>query len=53
LNSIPKGGCIDRQKGAAGKDQGYWDRELGRLIYPVPEMGMVIDELKEDLRRIV
>jgi predicted nucleotidyltransferase component of viral defense system len=33
--------------------KGYWDRELGRLIYPVPEMGMVIDELKEDLRRIV
>ena len=33
--------------------EGYWDRELGRLIYPVPELGIVIHELESHLRSLV
>lgn len=29
---------------------GYWDRELVRLVNPVPQLDGVIDELKENLR---
>jgi hypothetical protein len=25
--------------------KGYWEKELGRLVYPVPEMDTVLDEL--------
>ena len=32
---------------------GYWDRELGRLIYPLPEMETVIHELESHLRSLV
>jgi hypothetical protein len=32
---------------------GYWERELGRLISPVPEMGMVIRELKKHLMSLL
>ena len=28
---------------------GYWDKELGRLVYPVPEMKDVISQLRADL----
>jgi predicted nucleotidyltransferase component of viral defense system len=31
---------------------GYWDRELGRLIYPVPELEIVIRELKSNLKSL-
>jgi len=30
--------------------EGYWERELGRLINPVPELEGVIHELKSSLR---
>ena len=33
--------------------RGYWERELGRLINPVPELGNVILELKNNLKDIV
>ena len=32
---------------------GYWDRELGRLIYPVPELEIVIREMKNHLRAVI
>jgi len=32
---------------------GYWGRELGRLIYPLPEMETVIHELESHLRSLV
>jgi len=30
--------------------EGYWEKELGRLIYPVPELEGVIQDLKSSLR---
>jgi predicted nucleotidyltransferase component of viral defense system len=33
--------------------RGYWHRELGRLIYPVPELEAVIHELKSNLRPLI
>ncbi len=32
---------------------GYWDRELGRLVYPVPELETVIPELNNHLRPLI
>ena len=29
--------------------KGYWERELGRLVYPVPELEKVISDLKRGL----
>ncbi len=29
--------------------QGYWDRELGRLIHPVQELERVIHDLRNNL----
>jgi predicted nucleotidyltransferase component of viral defense system len=29
--------------------EGYWERELGRLIYPVPELKIMLHELKNHL----
>ena len=28
---------------------GYWEKELGRLVWPVPEMNDVLAQLKADL----
>jgi len=33
--------------------KGYWDRELGRLSYPVPELEDVLCELKNDLKTLI
>jgi len=33
--------------------KGYWNRELGRLIYPVPELGIVIQELRNHLKPLI
>lgn len=33
--------------------EGYWSRELGRLIHPVPELETVIHELKNNLRPLI
>lgn len=33
--------------------EGYWNRELGRLIYPVPELGIVINELRSHLKPLI
>jgi predicted nucleotidyltransferase component of viral defense system len=33
--------------------EGYWDRELGRLIYPVPKIEIVMHELKNHLKYLV
>ena len=33
--------------------EGYWDRELGRLIYPVPALKIVIPELNHRLRPLI
>lgn len=33
--------------------EGYWNRELGRLIHPVPELETVIHELKNNLRPLI
>ena len=33
--------------------EGYWNRELGRLIYPVPELGIVIHELRNHLKPLI
>ncbi|MGB9701027.1 MAG: nucleotidyl transferase AbiEii/AbiGii toxin family protein [Thermodesulfobacteriota bacterium] len=30
--------------------EGYWDREVGRLVYPVPNLKTVIKELREFLK---
>jgi len=30
--------------------QGYWQREMGRLVYPVPELAEVVEDLKIWLR---
>lgn len=30
--------------------EGYWNKELGRLVYPVPEMKLVLGELRHDLQ---
>lgn len=30
--------------------QGYWEKELGRLVYPVPAMRDVLDQLRSRLR---
>jgi predicted nucleotidyltransferase component of viral defense system len=30
--------------------QGYWQREIGRLVYPVPELAEVVENLKTGLR---
>ncbi len=29
--------------------EGYWERELGRLIHPLPELEMVLNELRKNL----
>jgi len=29
---------------------GYWEKELGRLVWPVPDMGLVLRQLKATLR---
>ena len=28
---------------------GYWEKELGRLVHPVPDMDAVLEQLKRDL----
>lgn len=33
--------------------KGYWDRELGRLIHPVPELEIVIHELQNQVDSLV
>jgi predicted nucleotidyltransferase component of viral defense system len=33
--------------------EGYWNRELGRLIYPVPDLEIVIREMKNHLRPLI
>jgi predicted nucleotidyltransferase component of viral defense system len=33
--------------------EGYWNRELGRLIYPVPDLEIVIREMKNHLRSLI
>ena len=33
--------------------KGYWERELGRLIHPMPELEIVIRELKEHLNPLI
>ncbi len=33
--------------------EGYWNRELGRLSYPVPELEDVLSELKNDLKPLI
>lgn len=33
--------------------KGYWNRELERLIHPVPELGTVIHELKKNLGPLI
>jgi predicted nucleotidyltransferase component of viral defense system len=33
--------------------EGYWNRELGRLTYPVPELEIVIREMKNHLRAMI
>jgi predicted nucleotidyltransferase component of viral defense system len=30
--------------------QGYWQREMGRLVFPVPELAEVVEDLKKSLR---
>lgn len=29
--------------------EGYWEKELGRLVWPVPEMNSVLAQLKTSL----
>jgi len=33
--------------------RGYWERELGRLVHPVPDMEAVLEELQGALRKLV
>jgi len=33
--------------------EGYWNRELGRLIHPVPELETVLHELRNHLRPLI
>lgn len=33
--------------------RGYWERELGRLVYPVPELQRVISDLKTNLKFLI
>lgn len=30
--------------------QGYWQREMGRLVFPVPELAEVVEDLKKSLK---
>ena len=40
-------------KDLTGILEGYWNRELGRLIHPMPELETVIRELKNHLRPLI
>ena len=33
--------------------EGYWNRELGRLVYPVPELEIVIRELRNHVKPLI
>ena len=36
-----------------GMLEGYWEKELGRLVHPLPEMGTVLSELREGLAELL
>ena len=39
----------DPERGSV-KLEGYWQREMSRLVYPVPELAEIVEDLKKSLR---
>jgi predicted nucleotidyltransferase component of viral defense system len=46
------GAAVVFPPGLAATLADYWERELGRLVHPVPNMTQVLDALREELRWI-